>query len=709
MESMGGEAGSPAVACIDRDGSLDKDSQQVTNGRANRAGGHRRALSENYFNDRGAAPGAFSPLLGLPRRPRANSGVKSAPVFRLASNEDVSSAETESGNETFPVRGLDLSVNGNDEALNALDNSSSSGEDDGRRTETETIPFPRLVSPVAQGPWPFPSKTSPPLPGSPTSPIVRKSNGQPLKPSLKSSLSSPNIPTVTTSNFPRSFTRSAPSTPSVKAVHFADKDGVVVFEKTQRTVAVSLRAPALKGDETETETDQDSQGLEYPLPAPSTSIVLGKDTSVIPAIPYHSIFASEDRVHLETLVLPSSHPPSLQGSVLVQNVSFTKQVYVRFTLDDWQTTSEVAAKYTASVLNPITDHIPTVMRHHVRSVSEPALGAASQPVVGAKQWDRFNFVIKLEDVRNLEMRKMSLVNYQIAFEKKKTALVGSSLSSKPISPISLNELPSGGNLAPSLASATFRPVPLLPPSSPIHSHGSKSADTTRTSYPSLHLRLSHYVSPVSSVTPVPVLRSASHSSKEHSTSHGFPPISPPDSPVIARRQIIGGQPATVELVPRMVPVKPMPIRVITPPESKEPTPAVSHIPLPPSPSESDPAVPSPPDDFHTQPFVELDISSRPADGSSKQESTPPAVSTIPLVPNETKRDDPFGMSLNNAPPEFLKRFCFFGSSSRPTPPSAGPSPSFFFGKEIIGASTLTMGQAGEWGERRPQIIHAGSV
>ena len=662
----------------------------------------------------------------------------------------MSSADNDSGNESHPVRGLGLSVHGDDEALDTFDSPPLPDETDKQRTKAETFPFPRLVSPTSpQPPLPFPSKdsSSPTYYRSPTSSIVRKSNGQPLKPSLKvrsderplflmlttlsqSSVSSGNIPSIATSNLPRSFTRSAPATPSVKAVHFAEKDGVVVFEKSQRPVAVSLGGPAHKNDDTETETERDAEGSEYPLPTSSpTSIVLGKDTSAIPSIPYDSIFTSDERVHLETIALPPSHPSCLRGSVLVQNVSFTKQVYVRFTLDDWQTTSEVGAKYSASVPNPVADLAPTATHHHVRSLSEPPLSRTSSPVPEVKQWDRFDFVIKLEDVRNLETRKMSLVvrfvvaewnwaefwdnnrgqNYQIVFEKD-NAPIGSSLSSKPVSPVSANALPLD-TPALSTASSSVRPIPLLPPPSMAHSHANKYFDTKRGFYPSHHLRLSHYISPVSSVSPVVVPHSVAHSSKEQSTPAGPAPISPPDTPLIPRRKIIGGQLATVEDVPTATFVQSMPVKVLTPPESKESTPEMLNLPLPFS--KNDAAVPSTRDDSQVRPSAGLNKSSRLADGSSEQESSPSSGSVTPTLAspprsNEAKQDETFGMSPNNAPPEFLKRFCFFGSAT-PASPSLTSMPSFVFGTEIVGGSTLTMGQAGVWGERWPQIIHAGPV
>ena len=57
--------------------------------------------------------------------------------------------------------------------------------------------------------------------------------------------------------------------------------------------------------------------------------------------------------HAETVSLPRSRPAALYGSVLVCNITFEKQVALRFTLDDWQTASEVLRKH----VNSLT-HLP---------------------------------------------------------------------------------------------------------------------------------------------------------------------------------------------------------------------------------------------------------------------------------------------------------------------------------------------------------------
>lgn len=97
----------------------------------------------------------------------------------------------------------------------------------------------------------------------------------------------------------------------------------------------------------------------------------------------------------------------MQGSVAVANISFHKSVVCRFTLDDWKTTSEVAAEYTQAIL----------------------------PKDTAAGHDRFTFSIQLADTANLECKTLYFcvrysvegqeywdnnngLNFQVDFQKK---------------------------------------------------------------------------------------------------------------------------------------------------------------------------------------------------------------------------------------------------------------------------------------------------
>lgn len=169
---------------------------------------------------------------------------------------------------------------------------------------------------------------------------------------------------------------------------------------------MSVSKPA--GDDTETETEAENstteRAISFPFPslyssslglsAPSSSqnVVHEIDpspqmTSPVPA-PSPPPLAN---VHLETVTLPRTRPPTLRGTVLVRNISYEKSVAVRFTLDDWQTTSEVVCKHVVS----LPGLPPPFPRHETRKETREG-DVASRIVSGqlveeekGPTWDRF--------------------------------------------------------------------------------------------------------------------------------------------------------------------------------------------------------------------------------------------------------------------------------------------------------------------------------
>ncbi|QRV94821.1 phosphatase regulatory subunit domain-containing protein [Ceratobasidium sp. AG-Ba] len=256
-----------------------------------------------------------------------------------------------------------------------------------------------------------------------STPVIRKSNGQPLKPSLKSSLSSPNISAM---GGPRPIAKSAPATPRV---HFKELglESVVLFDKGARPVAVSGEYGGADDTETETETEN-SRGYPFPrVPAAPTLVRLAPTTTQLAFQP-----PPQSYVHLQYLSLPPVRPPRLQGTVLVRNVAFGKSVIVRYTTDNWETASEIMAAYSASLPPGII----------------PGASDAS--------WDKFTFTIKLDDIeRSLPNRTLFCVvrydahgvgewwdnnngqNYRVEFERPDTpgaANADQSSTTKPFAP-----------------------------------------------------------------------------------------------------------------------------------------------------------------------------------------------------------------------------------------------------------------------------------
>ncbi|KZT54774.1 carbohydrate-binding module family 21 protein [Calocera cornea HHB12733] len=392
---------------------------------------HRRSRSSNFFSDE-RTQGAFQPLPTLPRRTsharRPTTPLSAAAALRAHSPSPDNALGLVPGPEE-----ADAGAAGDGEQEAAAADSSIPFPSLGPLSPDPASappdrPVPPLVAPSALFSQPTPveprsaaqssaaapapvglglsSPRSAPDPPSPeytpqSSPITLK-NGRTLKPSLKSrSHSSPHL-----SSLP-SHTRaiSAPATPNYvpKNVHFAgEKEGlehVVLFLREQRPIAVSHGTP----EDTETETENDAKpagGYPFPRmePAPPRDKVL-LDPTRTSSVPHAECLRPQDEharypVMLESLLLPQSTPLVLRGTIIVRNVAFNKNVAVRFTLDDWQTISEVSATY--------VNHLP--------SLPPPFSTHSPFAPIDSAGWDRFGFQVRLEDYeRKIEERTLFLV------------------------------------------------------------------------------------------------------------------------------------------------------------------------------------------------------------------------------------------------------------------------------------------------------------
>ncbi|KAG9000099.1 hypothetical protein FRB93_012863 [Tulasnella sp. JGI-2019a] len=333
-----------------------------------------------------------------------------------------------------------------------------------RSSSSPQIHSPIVHSPSTENLLPPSIYRSPHLSGPRNDPPSTRKSG-PLKPALKTNHSSPHLPSLAHG---RALTQSAPSAPNLakaawlssggssppgsgastpssaipttpKSVHFASEksslESVVLFTKSARPR--SLSNPLEPDTETETERETGSnggwgdwggRGGGYPFPSmPQPEGVITLDgMSPIPAesaigangfgptVP--GVDAREKRmVYLETLNLPPTRPPTIRGSVLVRNLAFQKRVAVRFTLDDWQTTSEVSSTFSASLASlppPFFSSASSGSSSFTSGHSRAATvsGGVPAPAPTPDRWDRFSFTIKLEDMeRSLSSKKIFLV------------------------------------------------------------------------------------------------------------------------------------------------------------------------------------------------------------------------------------------------------------------------------------------------------------
>lgn len=208
-------------------------------------------------------------------------------------------------------------------------------------------------------------------------------------------------------------------------------------------------------------------------------------------------------------------PQGLSGALLVRNIAYEKQVAVRFTLDDWQTTSEVSARHVTS-LHALPATFPALSQSLTYGdVAQAVSSTSAAGASGVPQWDRFGFTIKLEDyAANLSKRKMYLVaryianpatgpveswdnnmgrNYKVAFKDTTPAPAPPSSSSSTTS-----NLPARGRVFAVSSPPSFGPVmtPTTAMSSqPSSQHAQLVAQTTLLRLKKLNLR--NYAAPSS--------------------------------------------------------------------------------------------------------------------------------------------------------------------------------------------------------------------
>ncbi|KAG1742692.1 carbohydrate-binding module family 21 protein [Suillus paluster] len=354
-----------------------------------------RSAVPTFSNERG--PGAFVSLGSLPRR-KSHSPTfpqnRKSPVFHIHGDDDhddccLSSSDSLDEQTTTQLGDPQLPMKNLQEAFQ-----SPAAVPFPRRSPSPPSPLLGPSSPLVTSPQPQMSHVS--------SPARILPNGKPLKSSLKSSTSNLSIPALEPqrpNNHLHLRSRSEPSTPTAhtpKNVHFPDTDiglaSVRLFSRSARPTAVST--PDIpNGDETETEgEDQPSNGFPFPkFPSPTPNFEIDTaNSSVVPvsnSLPHSNIL-------LESLTFSHASSqgvsPHLSGTLLVRNLAFEKHVAVRFTLDDWQTVSEVRAQYVVSIPSLPSAFISS-------SSSKTTVGDLVGLAADHRGWDRFSFIIRLED------------------------------------------------------------------------------------------------------------------------------------------------------------------------------------------------------------------------------------------------------------------------------------------------------------------------
>ena len=162
--------------------------------------------------------------------------------------------------------------------------------------------------------------------------LVRKKSGEIVKSSLKDS-----------SYFDLKCSKSLPTTPSLKQVHFGDGFDVKYFKQKDKPTAISASnspalSPELVGND---EDEEDKEFYGNNEDSVSSSFPNWKLSAInFAPVDYHChININQSPVFLEKVVI-SPDRKYLLGHIGVQNIAFEKEVTVRYTCDQWVTIFE---------------------------------------------------------------------------------------------------------------------------------------------------------------------------------------------------------------------------------------------------------------------------------------------------------------------------------------------------------------------------------
>ncbi|EIN07983.1 hypothetical protein PUNSTDRAFT_53293 [Punctularia strigosozonata HHB-11173 SS5] len=285
--------------------------------------------------------------------------------------------------------------------------------------------------------------------------------GTPLKSSLKSRRPSEARPTAlqVLAGYDSLRTKSEPVTPTAAAknVHFDDRlERVRHFLSGQKPSAVSR-----DGSPRETTDEEDSDWPRFiygPGPPLPTEKDAGKRVLRMRVEDGHAPAGvgqrmGDDVVLEEIKFVNTPEGARVEGIVRVRNVAFEKRVAVRFTFDNWTTTSEVAGRYLVSAPDHSWDRFGFEIRVPVHRAEEKVLVmAVSYHSGGREMWDSNagkNYRARFELVKEQEKRASYRPQQQRSRSAHPGASFATSISDEEMSDLTskLEKVAAGGNAA----------------------------------------------------------------------------------------------------------------------------------------------------------------------------------------------------------------------------------------------------------------------
>lgn len=201
----------------------------------------------------------------------------------------------------------------------------------------------------------------------------------------------------------------------------------------------------------------------------------------------------------------SEDQTELHGKILVQNIAFHKHVSVRFTVDFWQTQSEVSAEFEQSIPGTSLDRFKFIIPLEMeRSMVEKNFCLAIRyQVIGREFWDSnngMNYQIECKRVVVVAPQQPAVSSSDLC-KRMNSLLLGANLP-EYTKPVLKKNLANRYDLSTSLSAAYSQPIAIPTRSIPSKVDGSMFMSTKMTVSPSqTAYRPSEYITPPAASSP----------------------------------------------------------------------------------------------------------------------------------------------------------------------------------------------------------------